>query len=124
MTFQSTGSSFVMPTPAAWNRVLNSADHPYQLTENCPMADDDRDFLERAESVTEKLNGQPVPIDQIADNFALYGLQKRAATLEDFDAELKGEIESGSHSLRRQVRLMALRKKMGNVHQALRKAKR
>ena len=88
------------------------------------MADDDRDFLERAESVTEKLNGQPVPIDQIADNFALYGLQKRAATLEDFDAELKGEIESGSHSLRRQVRLMALRKKMGNVHQALRKAKR
>ena len=88
------------------------------------MADDDRDFLERAESVTEKLSGQPVPIDQIADNFALYGLQKRAATLEDFDAELKGEIESGSHSLRRQVRLMALRKKMGNVHQALRKAKR
>jgi hypothetical protein len=88
------------------------------------MADDDRDFLERAESVTEKLNGEPMPIDQIADKFALYGLQKRAATLEDFDAELRGEIDSGSHSLRRQVGLMALRKKMGNVHQALRKAQR
>jgi hypothetical protein len=88
------------------------------------MADDDRDFLERAESATEKVHGQPMPIDQIADNFALYGLQKRATTLEDFDAELRGEIGSGSHSLRRQARLMALRKKMGNVHQALRKAKR
>ncbi len=88
------------------------------------MADDDRDILERAESMAEKLNGQPIPIQQIADNFALYGLQKRAATLEDFDAELSGEIDYGSHSLRRQVRLMALRKKMGNVHQALRKAKK
>jgi hypothetical protein len=65
-----------------------------------------------------------MPIDQIADNFALYGLQKRAVTLEDLDAELRGEIDSGSHSLRQQVRLMTLRKKMGNVRQALHKAKR
>lgn len=88
------------------------------------MADDDRDFIERAESITEKLNGQPMPIDQIADNFALYGLHKRATTLENFDAELCGEIDSGAHSLRRRVQLMALRKKMGGVHEALRKAKR
>ena len=88
------------------------------------MADDDRDFLERAGSVTEKLYGEPIPIDQIANNFALYGLQKRADALENFDTELRGEIDSGSHSLRRRVQLMALRKKMGNVHQALRKAKR
>jgi len=88
------------------------------------MADDDRDFLERAESVTEKLYGQPMPIDQIADNFALYGLQKRADALENLDAELRGEVDAGSHSLRRRVQLMVLRKKMGNVHQALRKAKR
>lgn len=88
------------------------------------MADDDRDFLERAESITEKLNGKPMPIDQMADNFALYGLQKRAAALDDFDAELQGDIDSGSHSLRRRVQLMALRQKMGGVHQALRKAKR
>jgi hypothetical protein len=54
------------------------------------MADDDRDFLERAESATEKVHGQPMPIDKIADNFALYGLRKRAATLEDFDTELGG----------------------------------
>ncbi len=88
------------------------------------MAEDDRDFIERAESVTKKLYGEPASIDQIADNFALYGLEKRAATLENLDTELRGEIGSGSHSLRRHARLMTLRQKMNGVHEALRKAKR
>lgn len=88
------------------------------------MADDDRDFIERADSSAEKLHGQAMPIDDIAQNFALYGLEKRAVALERFDAELRGEIESGSHNLRRHAQLMALRRKMGGVHEALRKAKR
>jgi len=88
------------------------------------MTDDDRDFIERAESLTGKLHGKPISNDEIADSFALYGLKKRAATLENIDTELRGEIDSGSHSLRRRVQLMALRKKMGGVHEALRKAKR
>lgn len=45
------------------------------------MANDDRDFIERAESQTSKLYGKPASIDQIADNFALYGLKKRTAAL-------------------------------------------
>jgi hypothetical protein len=88
------------------------------------MPDDDRDFIARTESISQKLNGEPMPIDDMAEKFALYGLKKRASALESFDAELRGEIESGSHSLRRRVQLMALRKKMGGVHEALRKAKR
>lgn len=88
------------------------------------MPDDDRDFRERAESVTEKLYGKAASADQIADDFALYGLKKRAAALENIDAELRGEIGSGSHSLRRHAQLMALRQKMGGVHEALRRAKR
>lgn len=88
------------------------------------MANDDRDFIERAESLTGKLYGKPASIDQVADNFALYGLKKRAATLEDIDVDLRGEIESGPHNLRRRVQLMGLRKKMGGLHEALRKAKR
>jgi hypothetical protein len=88
------------------------------------MAEDDRDFIERADSENERLNGKPMAIDQMAENFALFGLKKRAAALESFDAELRGEIDSGSHSLRRRVQLMALRKKMGGVHEALRKARR
>ncbi|NOJ43759.1 hypothetical protein HCN58_30090 [Bradyrhizobium sp. WSM 1791] len=88
------------------------------------MADDDRDFIERANSVAEKLHGEPMASEEIAKNFALYGVQKRAAALERFDIELQGEIDSSQHSLRRRVQLMALRKKMGGIHEALRKARR
>jgi hypothetical protein len=88
------------------------------------MAHDDRDFIERAESVADKVSGRPLAIDEMAEKFALYGLKKRAAALESFDAELRGEIDSGSHNLRRHVQLMTLRRKMGGVHDALRKAKR
>jgi hypothetical protein len=88
------------------------------------MADDDRNFIERADSLTEKLYGNSASLDQIAENFALYGLDKRATALESFDNELRGEIDSSPHSLRRRVQLMALRRKMGGVHEALRKARR
>ena len=88
------------------------------------MADDDRDFIERTDSVTEKLYGKPASAEQIAENFALYGLKKRVAALEGIDVELRGEIESGSHNLRRRVQLMALRRTIGGVHDALRKARR
>ena len=88
------------------------------------MADDDQDFIGRMQSVTEKIDGRPMPVEEMAEHFALYGLKKRAAALENFDAELRGEIDSGSHNLRRRVQLMELRKKMGGVHEALRKAKR
>jgi hypothetical protein len=88
------------------------------------MTDDDRDFIERAESASEKLHGERIDIDQLTKNFALYGLEKRAAAMESFDNELRGEIDSSPNSLRRQVQLMALRRKMGGVHEALRKAKR
>ena len=85
---------------------------------------DDRDFIERAESIIGNLNGEPMSSDRMAENFALYGAKKRVAAMERFDGELGGEIDSGSHSLRRHVRLMELRRRMGNVHKALRKARR
>ena len=88
------------------------------------MPDDDRDFIERANSVAEKLHGEPMTTEEIANNFALFGLQKRTAALEKFDTELRGEIDSSPHALRRRVQLMALLKKMGGVHEALRKARR
>jgi hypothetical protein len=88
------------------------------------MSNADRDFVEQTKSVTKKLYGQPMPIDKVADNFALYGLNKRVAALENLDSELRGEIDSSPHSLRRRVQLMELRKKMGSVHTALRKARR
>ncbi len=85
---------------------------------------DDRDFLERAESISEKACGQPATIGDIADNFALYGLNKRVVVLDELDAELGGEIDSSSHSLRSHVRLQEIRRRMNNLHRALRKANR
>lgn len=88
------------------------------------MQDDDRDVIARAESVAEKLHGESVATEEIVDSFALFGLQKRTEALEEFDTELSGEVDSSPHALRRRVQLMALRKKMGGVHEALRKARR
>ena len=88
------------------------------------MPDDDRDFIDRAESVTEKLYGRPMAPDDIMDDFALYGLKKRTERLEELDTELRGDIDSSPHNLRRRVQLMALRTEMGGVHAALRKARR
>lgn len=88
------------------------------------MQEDERDLIERSSSVAEKLHGEPMTIDEIANNFALLGLEKRTAALEKFDSDLRGEIDSSPHSLRRRVQLMALRKTMRGVHEALRKARR
>ncbi|WP_298274509.1 hypothetical protein [uncultured Bradyrhizobium sp.] len=86
--------------------------------------EDDRDCLERAESIAEKVCGQPATVDEIADGFALYGLSKRVMALDRLEAELGGEIDSSSHSLRRHVRLQDLRRRMTDLHYALRKASR
>ncbi|WP_439402998.1 hypothetical protein ACNJYA_12570 [Bradyrhizobium sp. DASA03068] len=88
------------------------------------MSYNQRDFIERAESITGNLYGEPMSPDRIAENFALYGLKKRVAALERFDAELQGEIDSSPHSLRKRVQLVDLRRRMGSLHEALRKAKR
>ena len=88
------------------------------------MSDDDRDLIERTQSLTGKLYGKPATIEQIADQFALYGVKNRASALEDLDAELRSDVDSSLHNLRRRVQLMTLRRKMGGVHEALRKAKR
>jgi len=88
------------------------------------MSDDDRDFIERTQSLTGKLYGTPATIEQIADQFALYGVKNRASTLEDLDAELRSDIDSSPHDMRRRVQLMTLRRKMGGVHEALRKVRR
>ncbi|MFK4580350.1 hypothetical protein [Bradyrhizobium ottawaense] len=88
------------------------------------MSEDNRNFIQRADSITGNLYGEPMSPDRIAENFALYGLKKRVAALERFDAELGGDIDSSPHSLRKRVQLVDLRRRMGSLHEALRKARR
>ena len=88
------------------------------------MANDGQDFFERAASAADKLHGQPVDGDEMVENFAICGLARRANLLQSMDVELRGELDSSPHSLRRRAQLMELRRKMGGVHEALRKARR
>jgi hypothetical protein len=88
------------------------------------MSRDDRNLIERAESIGAHLYGEPMSSERIADNFALYGLKKRVAALERFDSELRGEVDSSPDSLRQRARLVDLRRRMGSAHEALRKAGR
>jgi len=88
------------------------------------MSDDCRDFIDRSNSVTTHLCGQPMSAERIADNFALYGLKNRVTALEKFDNELRGEIDGSPHTLRRRAELIALRRRMGSLHEALRNAGR
>ena len=88
------------------------------------MTDNDQDFIARAASAAGKLHGLPPDDGKAIENFALCGLKKRAGLLESLDAELRGEVDSSPNNLRRRVQLMELRRKMGGVHEALRKARR
>lgn len=88
------------------------------------MLDNDWDFIARSASAAEKLHGLPPDDGKTIENFALCGLNRRAGLLESLDAELRGEVDSSPNNLRRRVQLMALRRKMGGVHEALRKARR
>jgi hypothetical protein len=82
---------------------------------------DERDYLERTDSIWQKANGDTASLDELADAFALYGPEKRIAALDQFDAELSGG-QAGNR--RRHHELHSLRRKMGNIHGALMKAKR
>lgn len=88
------------------------------------MVEDNRDLLERTKSLSEKFHGRPMSEGELADEFALYGIKQRVSALENIDGELRDDIGSGSHDLRRRVQLVALRRKLGDVHAALRKARR
>ena len=88
------------------------------------MSDDNCNCSQRTSSLNKNLYGEPMSEDEIADEFALYGLKKRVSALENIDSELHDDIDSGSHNMRRRVQLVALRRKLGDVHAALRKARR
>lgn len=84
----------------------------------------DEELTERSASAAGTLHGQPMDDDKMIENFAICGLKKRVSLLENLDAQLRDEINSSPHGLRRRVQLMELRRKMDGVHEALRKVRR
>ena len=88
------------------------------------MPDDDRDFIERANSVAEKLHGEPMTTEEIAKEFRAFWIAEAHGCSRKIRHRTARRDRFSPHSLRRRVQLMALRKKMGGVHEALRKARR
>jgi hypothetical protein len=84
------------------------------------------DFIERAQGISKNWLGEEWKPDQLVQEFHLYGHAKRAAALDEFDAELRdgGPITSSPNELRRHAELYGLRRSLDEVHHALRKVGR
>lgn len=85
------------------------------------MSDDKPDFIERTASVSRNWTGEEWGPDESLRAFQLYGPDRRAATLDEMDQQLR-EIEPTN--LRRYAQLNALRRDMDRVHHNLRKVGR
>lgn len=82
------------------------------------MSDND-DFFDQANSWAQKLHGESLTDDQIVNEFAVSGFERRVAMLHQIEqAEDKGEITD----LRKAAHRMGLKRKLNNTHHALRLA--
>ncbi len=82
------------------------------------MSEDD--FIERTRKHWAN-RGLDYSADALVNNFALYGREKRASSLDQIDAELSngGEISSSEGAMRRAADLALLRSELGEIHQRL-----
>jgi hypothetical protein len=85
---------------------------------------DERDYLERSQSNAQKLIGRRMSDDELANNFILYGLKKRAGILEAMDAEPKDETVFEETAMRAALDRAIRRERLGDIHEALRKTGR
>ena len=81
------------------------------------MNDDEPDFIERAEKISENWTGEAFSPERTLEEFHLYGHAKRAAALDQFDTELANTNPS---NLRRYAELNDLHRRMRTAHANLR----
>ena len=85
---------------------------------------DNRDFIQRYSERSEKLTGKPASDADMVEHFQLYGLKRRVDVLEELDKELSSSSETELHEIPRRVQMREMRRRMGEVHEKLRKGKR
>ena len=86
------------------------------------MPDEPDDFLTKVETISKNWVGEEWTPDRAIADFPLYDFAYRASFLDDFDAELaKPEVAS---NLRRYSELVGVRRRLDNLHHAMRKAGR
>jgi hypothetical protein len=84
------------------------------------------DFMTRLGQSDKNLLGEERPIEQVVDDFSLYGLGKRVEALTQFDEHLRtmGDVGRGESEIREYARLMRLRRAIDKAHHDLRKVGR
>ncbi|MBR1005083.1 hypothetical protein ABIF65_003818 [Bradyrhizobium japonicum] len=85
------------------------------------MADDDRNFVDRARDVSKNWDGEEMTPDGMLQEFQLYGYAKRSTFLDQIDKDYQNADTS---DLRKYHELVTLRRNMQQVHHTLRKAGR
>ena len=85
---------------------------------------DERTFLEKSNSMAEKMTGKPASVDDMVTEFSKYGLERRANALDAIDADLSSDEPLTMSDMRKQVKILQQRRALGAAHEALRRAGR
>lgn len=89
------------------------------------MSDAEKSFVDSAEEHSELMSGVPASMDDMAKDFALYGLPRRVEMIKKFRASLEtGEISSEASKMHKYLRDREQLKRMEEIHHTLRRAKR
>lgn len=85
---------------------------------------DERNFIDRSQSMAEKMTGKPASVDDMVSEFSKYSLERRASALDAIDADLSSDEPLRMEDLRKQVKILNHRRALGAAHEALRRAGR
>lgn len=90
------------------------------------MSEDNRNFVERSESLTQLSMGRSATPDEIVKEFAKQGSARRVSIIDQLDSDLASDepLSLGTNEFRRVQKMRSHRRAFGNVHEALRRAGR
>jgi hypothetical protein len=83
---------------------------------------DERDYLKKTQDLGRQQLGRDLTDEEIASNFAVHGLARRSAILDQIETEsMAGEISGDSGSLRAAGKRLRTLQAMRNAHEKLRR---
>jgi len=82
------------------------------------------DYITRTKNLQKLATGEEPTADDVASKFALHGLRKRVEILQAIDDEPQDEIGFEEHAMRRALDRAEVRRRLGEVHDALRRSGR
>jgi hypothetical protein len=81
---------------------------------------DDRNFLEKAQSISKKRIGREISPKELATEFSKWGIEQRINYLDDIESDLK-RTQFSSEQVREAAKLQNFVSALNNTHERLRK---